>query len=752
MSISITIKKMRKKLLLFSLFLGLLSGLAQEKEDPKVGLVLSGGGAKGLAHIGVLKVLEEAGVRVDYIGGTSMGAIVGALYSAGYSAHQLDSIFQATNFNILLQDELPRSAKTFYEKRDSERYALTLPFDDFNISFPSALSRGQNIYNLMSRLTLHLEDKQDFRDLPIPFFAVATNVETGKEVLLDKGHLPQAISASSAIPSLFSPVMIDGQLLVDGGVVNNYPVAEVKRRGADIVIGVDVQDTLLQRHELRSVFDILTQISNFRTIEDMREKIKQTNVYIDPDIEPFSVMSFEKGNEIIDAGEAAARDHLEELRKIAAMQKTTSKEKEVTPAAVESLYIRDVRIEGNTSYPRAYVLGKLKITYPDTITYRDLNLGINNLSATRNFNRINYRLSPLDGGHVLIMQLEENPSKTLLRMALHYDNVYHSGVLLNITHKSLMFTNDVSSLDVVLGDDFRYNFNYYIDKGYYWSVGFRSRYNSFSKGVSFDFASENAGLEGNGINQLEIDYEDFSNQFYAETLFRQVLSFGVGLEHKYLNITSETINTPDPDQPSAGEFENNSYYSSFGYLLYDSRDFKYFPTEGVHFEGDFHWYPLSSQGQEDFSPFSVAKGTLAYVFSPVDKLAVNISSEAGFRIGSRENNIFDFFLGGYGNDFINTFVPFYGYEFISLSGDSFIKGLLELDYTFLEKNHLVLGANFANVENKLLEGGDWLSWPRYSGYAIGYGLETFLGPVEVKYSISPERQQSQWYFSVGFWF
>ncbi|WP_342663239.1 patatin-like phospholipase family protein [Salinimicrobium terrae] len=549
---------MLKKLLLPFFLLMLLPVLAQEKDDPKVGLVLSGGGAKGLAHIGVLKVLEEAGVRVDYIGGTSMGAIVGALYSAGYSAHQLDSIFRSTNFNILLQDELPRGAKTFYEKRDSERYALILPFDNFNISFPSALSRGQNVYNLMSKLTLHLEDQQDFSSLPIPFFAVATDIETGKEVLLDSGHLPQAISASSAIPSLFSPVVVDGQLLVDGGVVNNYPVEEVRRRGADIIIGVDVQDTLMQRNEMHSIFDILTQISNFRTVADMREKITSTDIYIDPHIKPFSVMSFEKGNEIIEAGETAARENIKELMKIAAKQEVSRDEKLFIPR-VESLYIKDVRIEGNTSYPQAYILGKLKINYSDTISYRDLNLGINNLSATRNFNRINYRLMPQKEGHVLVMQLEENPSKTLLRMGLHYDNVYHSGVLLNITHKSFLFTNDVSSLDVVLGDDFRYNFNYYIDKGYYWSVGFRSRLNSFSKGVSFDFASENAGINGDGINQLEIDYEDFTNQFYGETLFKQIFSFGVGLEHKYLSITSETISSINSTQPARGEFDNNSY-------------------------------------------------------------------------------------------------------------------------------------------------------------------------------------------------
>lgn len=742
---------MNKKILFFFFLLIGITGHAQ-KEDPKVGLVLSGGGAKGLAHIGVLKVLEEAGVRIDYIGGTSMGAIVGALYSAGYTAHQLDSIFQETNFNILIQDELPRSAKTFYEKRDSEKYAITLPFDNFNISFPSAFSRGQNVYNLMSKLTLHLSDRQDFSKLPIPFFAVATDVETGEEVILDRGHLPQVISASAAIPSLFSPVMVDSRLLTDGGVVNNYPVKELRKRGADIIIGVDVQDTLVGREELRSVFEILTQISNFNTIADMKEKIAQTDIFIKPDIRPFSVISFEKGEEIMEAGETAARSHLEELQELAAKQKDTFIQRKPIPA-VESLFINDVRIEGNTSYPRAYILGKLKLKFPAEITYQDLNVGINNLSATRNFNRINYRLVPLHAGYVLVMQLEENPSKTLLRLGLHYDNVYKSAALVNLTHKSLLVTNDATSLDVALGDNFRYNFNYYVDKGFYWSFGVKSRYNSFSQGVSFDFARENAGLlEGEGINQLEIDYEDFTNQIYVETLFQQVFSLGMGVEHKKLEITSETLGSSGENQQLMSVFDKSNYYSPFGYLVYDSRDFKYFPTKGIYFEGDFHWYLLSSDYHENFSPFSVAKGTVGYVFSPARQFSTRIFSEAGFRIGSRSNNIFDFFLGGYGNDFINNFTSFYGYPYIGISGDSYIKSLLEVDYRFLRKSHLILSANFANVRNELFETGEWFSWPRYSGYAVGYGLETFLGPLEVKYSISPELKESHWFFSMGFWF
>ncbi|MFD2517210.1 patatin-like phospholipase family protein [Salinimicrobium flavum] len=739
-----------KKILLLLLFSVCLTGYAQE-EDPKVGLVLSGGGAKGLAHIGVLKVIEEAGVKIDYIGGTSMGAIIGALYSSGYSATQLDSIIRETNFNILIQDELPRSAMTFYEKKDAEKYAITLPFDNFNVSFPAAYSKGQNVYNLISKLTLHLQDKKDFSKLPIPFFCVATDVETGEEVILDKGHLPQAVSASASIPTLFSPVMIDGRVLTDGGVVNNYPVEELLKRGAEIIIGVDVQDTLATRDEMKSVFSILTQISNFRTIQDMKEKIKKTDVYIDPDILPFSVMSFDKGKEIIKAGEDAAAVHMEELKAIAALQTRTREVRAPIPA-VETLRISDVRIEGNSSYPRDYILGKLKLKYPSTVSYKELRLGINNLSATRNFNRVNYQLVPLNESYVLVLQLEENMGKTLLRLAVHYDQLYKSGALVNLTQKSLLATNDVTSLDVVLGDNFRYNFHYYLDKGYYWSVGLRSRYNSFSKGVSFDFAKENARLDGSGINQLQVDYEDYTNQLYAETLFGQIFSFGLGAEHKFLDIESKTLGVSTPEEENRGVFDKSNYYSGFGYLKLDSFDNKYFPTRGLYFDGDIHWYLFSSDYLGNFSSFSVIKGTTGFALTPLPDFTTRIFSEAGFRVGSSRNNIFDFFLGGYGNDFINNFVPFYGYDFIGLSGDSYIKGLVELDYEFYRKHHLIFSANYANVGNELYGTGEWFSSPEFSGYALGYSLDTFIGPIEIKYSISPELKESHWFFNLGFWF
>src|SRR5690606_29822664 len=349
-------------------------GFSQEPGDgppPKVGLVLSGGGAKGLAHIGVLKVLEEAGVTVDYIGGTSMGAIVGALYASGYGAEELDSIFRTTEFTSLIQDHVPRGAMSFQEKENSEKYALSLPFTNFRVSFPQAISGGQNIFNELVRLLYHVKDVNDFNELPIPFLCMATNMETGEAVLLDRGFLPEAILASGTFPSLFEPSEIDGNILIDGGVVYNYPIEQDRAMGADLIIGLDVQAALASRGSLSSAMEILLQINNYRTVNDMRRKAGKTDIYIKPDIGGFSVIDFGRGPAIVERGERAARDKMEELRALARTQGSPPLRKAPTPTT-DSLTINRMLITGNDLYTRGYIQGKLPLKLSEKIALDDL--------------------------------------------------------------------------------------------------------------------------------------------------------------------------------------------------------------------------------------------------------------------------------------------------------------------------------------------------------------------------------------------
>jgi len=713
------------------------------KKRPKVGLVLSGGGAKGFAHIGVLKVLEEAGVKIDYIGGTSMGAVVGGLYASGYSATQIDSIFYNTDFDELLQDYIPRSSKSFYEKRNDEMYAISLPFHKFKIGIPIALSKGMYNYNLLSKLTHKVRHVREFDKLPIPFLCVATDIETGEAIILKEGYLAQAMLASSAFPSLFSPVEIDGRVLIDGGVVNNYPAEEVRKMGADIIIGVDVQDDLKNRDALKDATRILVQITNLDMIKSMNEKKKITDIYIKPDISNYGVISFDQGKEIIQKGELAALLDIDRIMQLADPKHPYKKNHNLPKK--DSLLIKSISLNKLDNYTRAYILGKLRFKSGKKICYEDLKTGINNINATQNFSRISYTIEPYQGADELKLNLTENQTKTFLKFGLHYDGLYKSALLANITQKKSLFKNDVVSLDIGLGDNIRYNLDYYIDNGFYWSFGLKSRFNQFNRNVAIDF-KDGEILQQLGLNSINMDFSDITNQAYMQTVFIQKFLIGAGVEWKYIKIRSENLSEINPT------FEKSSYASVFGYMKYDSFDNKLFPKKGWFFSGDIQSFLYSSDYTREFNRYSIAKGEIGIVKTFYKKATIKLQSDLGFVFGNDSVHFFDFVLGGYGYNTINNFKHFYGYDFLSISADSYIKSCITFDYEFLKKNHVNFAANFANVEDDLFRTGNWLSKPTYNGYAIGYALESVIGPVEVKYTWSPEQTKGYTFISVGFWF
>lgn len=719
-----------------------LTVFSQEQKKPKIGLVLSGGGAKGFAHIGVLKVLEEAGVKIDYIGGTSMGAVIGGLYASGYNASQIDSIFQATNFNELLNDFIPRSSKNFYEKRNDELYALVLPFNKLKIGIPEALSKGMYNYNLLSRITRNVRHIRDFNKLPIPFLCIGTNIETGEQVLLNKGNLAQAMIASSAFPSLFSPVEIDGKLLVDGGVINNYPIEEVRKLGAEIIIGVDVQDDLLDRNQLKDATRILVQITNLQSIERMKKNVKQTDVYIKPDIKNYGVVSFDKGKEIIRKGEEATFSVYEKIKLL--VDDSNPYRKPNLKLASDSLQIVDINSNELDNYTKEYVIGKLRFKPGVKTCYDDLLKGINNINATQNFSAISYSLDENKNGDDLNLTLKENPSKTYLKFGLHYDNLFKSAVLINLTHKKTFFKNDRTSLDIVLGDNIRYNLDYYIENGFNLSFGFKSQFNQFNRNVAKEISSLDLGALG--INAINVDFHDLTNQAYFQSLFVQKFLIGGGIELKYLKIKSETLANTDP------VIDNSNYLSLFGYMKFDSFDNKYFPKKGWYFSGDIQSYLVSSNYTGDFQPFSIAKADFGVAATLFKNATVKLNTDAGFSFGNESVSFFNFILGGYGYNPINNFKYFYGYDYLSIAANSYIKSTGTIDYEFYKNNHFNFSANFANVGDRIFETVDWISIPKYSGYAVGYGLETVIGPIEVKHSWSPENAKGYTWFSIGFMF
>ncbi|MFY9150284.1 MAG: patatin-like phospholipase family protein, partial [Smithellaceae bacterium] len=235
---------------------------AAPEEGWKVGLVLSGGGARGAAHIGVLRVIEELKIPLHCIAGTSIGAIVGGMYAAGLSPDDIEKVMTSMDWNNIFRDKPPSSDMTFRRKQDASQYLIDfdLGIKDGRLAMPKGLLQGQNLNMLLKSVLLHTESISDFDHLGVPFRAVAADIETGEAVVLGKGELVSAIRASMSIPGVFAPVEIDGKMLVDGGVSNNLPVDTARRMGANVIIAVDIGTALAGRDELTSSVGITSQL------------------------------------------------------------------------------------------------------------------------------------------------------------------------------------------------------------------------------------------------------------------------------------------------------------------------------------------------------------------------------------------------------------------------------------------------------------------------------------------------------------
>jgi NTE family protein len=742
---------MKKQLLNYywlALLLFTLSGFAQQ-DSLKVGLVLSGGGAKGLAHIGVLKVIEEHNIKIDYIAGTSMGAIVGGLYASGYNTTQLDSIFRKTDFSRIIRDKISYQSRSFFSREFGNKYVVSLPFEDFKVEIPSGLSKGQNLYNLLKKLSL-VANKDKFENMKIPFFCMATNLETAEAVQLDSGSLALAMTASGAIPSIFKPMEVNGKLLSDGGITDNYPIERLRRKGMDKIIGVNVQDSLVGKEQLETGIEVITQINNFRTIKDMREKRPKTDVYIRPNIKLYDVLSFDKGKAIIQAGEIAALKQINKLKKLPKQDdKTTSGQ-----IKMGRFRLGDIVLNGDFSFPRSYITGKLDLRKGQIVSLSEINQGINGLNATGNFRSIRYKLKNKNGVTDIIFSIQEEQKNQFLKFAVHYDDLYKGSVLTNLTKKSLFLENDMASLDVILGQNVRYNFNYYVDKGNFWSIGLQSRINRFEDNLSFEFIEENSTLAGFDLNEIRLDFNDFTNRFYLETFYKNKVNLKGGIEHKLVEASTRTVlaNIDDDDENPETIIEEDHLLSIYAVLGFDSLDELQYPSSGFYFKSKFNFYFANLTGDISVEDFSIGKGVVGGYIPLHERFSLHLNSETGFRIGSENLTGLNFFLGGYGNKAINNFKPFYGYDYFTLSADSYIKGLVEIDYNFYKKNHIILSGNFANVEDDIYTTGEWFTTPDFSGYAIGYGCDTILGPVDVKYAYSPEVKNGLLYFSLGYRF
>ncbi len=380
-------------------------------ERPRIGVALSGGGALGTAHIGVLKVLEELRVPVDCIAGTSMGAIVGGLYALGLDASELEALVLDMDWRAVLDDRVDRRRLPFRRKVDDLTYlsAVEIGFNGGRFQLPASLIAGHRLGFELQSLTVPAVGLASFDELPIPFRAVATDLETGEAVVLSSGDLGRAIRASMAVPGVFPAMEIDGRLLVDGGLVQNLPVDLVRAMGADIVIAVDVGEKLRTRDELRSLTQIAGQLVSMTIARNVQDQSHGADVYLKVDLEGSSSTQFERAAEMIPRGEAAAR----ELEPVLAAygigdEGWLAHRRRVSAARAQPLdHLVSVQLAAGSRADSARVLGGLSVRPGSIFDLEQLRRDLERLYESGDYERVDLLLQLAGDGYALLIEAHE---------------------------------------------------------------------------------------------------------------------------------------------------------------------------------------------------------------------------------------------------------------------------------------------------------------------------------------------------------
>jgi NTE family protein len=396
----------------------------------KVGVALSGGAARGLAHIGVLKVLEEAGVPVDVITGTSMGSVVGGLYAVGYTAAQLDTIVRTEDWFRLLTDPVDRRDLAVDRKFTEDHYLLTLPIQRGGIKLPKSVVAGQRVSQLLTGLTWSAHPIRDFRALPIPFAAVATDLETSKAVVLDHGFLPDAIRASMALPSVFAPVELADTAHIDGGVVRNLPAQDARALGADVLICSDVTDPLEPRDSIVSLLDVLVQSVSFRVWDSESAQRSKCDVLILPEVRGFSTFGFARASDVIARGEAAARAALPAIEAALAQRRVSRRPRAPRAPLVEpeSVLVASVKFDPADLVPAGFLARALGVSPGTWVSRGTLDQRMSRLYATGLFESVGYRV---EQGDLTVLLRQRSGGR--FGLGLRYDSRYKASVLLSST-------------------------------------------------------------------------------------------------------------------------------------------------------------------------------------------------------------------------------------------------------------------------------------------------------------------------------
>ncbi len=760
---------------LLLLICGTVLYAADEGERPKVALVLCGGGAKGAAHVGVLRVLEEEGVKPDLIVGTSIGGIVGGLYSMGYDAIRLDSIVRSLDWQYLMSNSTARRNSSFAEKQKDQLFLIKIPFYTLNLNsdrpfnmesgnkdkkgeekrikspskespsalLPMGIINGQNIYNLLTGLSGGYQDSIDFTtDLPIPFACIATDLSTGGEVLLKDGYMPRAMRTTMAIPGYFSPMTIDGKVLVDGGMVNNFPTDVAKAMGADIIIGVDIQNDLYKADQLKSITDVFSQVIGLMGNERYMKNKELADIYIKPDVEGFSTFSFNKEaiDSLISNGYLAADKMRKELSCVAEKVGGARRDRsgyiaDADEVVKRTFNISSIEVNGVSQSDAEWLLKRVNLKEGTMISGEEIERAISIFYGTNAFSSVSYKIQSGEYGESRLVLDFVKGAANQFAVGARFDSEEAAAILLYLG----IHTNDLFGSRLALTGRLSYNAYGAADYSYVFK-------NFPSINLSYMFKSTDMNIYERGELSDYMAFYSNKVELSLSNMYLRNFDFKAGLRFESFNyrhfLNDITVDNLKDD--------SDCYLSYFVNARMDDRDNRMFPERGMTFDAE------AALFQPNFNKHNSLFTTLRLNVMgaiPLGK-GLTLLPALYFRslIGNELYSSYANFAGGseYGR-YISQQIPFIGINYANMFDQNIFVGRLDLrgkiannHYLYGIVNYLRSGESFDYLFNNHGYG----AW----GAGVKYSYKSPLGPISLNCHWSDYNQKVGLYLNIGYYF
>lgn len=747
------------------------------KHRPTVALVLSGGGAKGAAHVGVIEYIEELGIPVDMVLGTSMGGLIGGLYALGYTVPEMDSLVRNMDWNWALSDRLSRKYLSYADTKYKEKYLLSIPFfyerDYYNMkvadehrfddirrhevlhigadnengaellknnllgSLPSGYIYGQNVSNLISSLTIGYQDSIDFQSLPIPFACVATDMVSGKAKIWHSGKMNTAMRSTMSIPGVFAPVRTDGMVLVDGGMRDNYPTALAREMGADIIIGVDLSQQQRSYTQVNNIGDIIGQGIDMLGRDAFEKNVVIPDVKIKPFLPEYNMMSFNRQaiDTIIVRGRQAAQAQDSLLRVVAA--RTTGRfESDHRPKAfdfhADSLMISEVDIIGVLPKEKALLMDRMDLDAGQKISREGLDDIVAKIYGTNCYDYVTYELLGKEEPFRLVINCKKGPIHQL-GIGVRADTEEIVSVLVNLginVHRLHGHSFDLTG---------KISANPYVGLKWSYDVPDIPTVNA-----SASFRWTNMGMLNFGTNNLSLSYFNARQEVYLSNIKWKFLDIKGGIRNDVFNIrnikSSQVIEEYDLDNLS------NDFLSLFADGRTDTFDDGYFPTKGVNAGVSYSWTFAGLPGK--VKNFHTVQADAKVVVPAGDVFAFIPSVNCRFLIGDDIPVAYFNAIGGsLSGRFVDQQIPFMGVT--NLVAMENIMTLFRTDFRFrMARNHYITGTVNYVRDSRYFKG--YGEGTGHFGAGVEYSFDTIFGPLSANVHWSDFTGKVGVYLSAGF--